>query len=62
MSKINNSGLDQYGKAYSLNGIGGERVKCYQKSRDTNWYLNWSHFVRMKDDIFGYISVAEVPR
>ena len=26
MSKIKNGGLDQYGKMYSLNGIGGERV------------------------------------
>ena len=28
MSKIKNGGLDQYGKVWSLNGIGGERVKC----------------------------------
>ena len=27
MSKIKNGGFDQYGKVYSLNGIGGERVK-----------------------------------
>ena len=27
MSEIKNSGLDQYGKVCSLNGIGGERVK-----------------------------------
>ena len=27
MSKIKNGGLDQYGKVYSLNGVGGERVK-----------------------------------
>ena len=27
MSKIKNGGLDQYGKVYSVNGIGGERVK-----------------------------------
>ena len=27
MSKIKNGGLDQYGKVYSLNGIGSERVK-----------------------------------
>jgi len=27
MSKIKNGGLDLYGKVYSLNGIGGERVK-----------------------------------
>ena len=26
MSKIKNGGLDQYGKVYSLNGIGDERV------------------------------------
>ena len=26
MSKIKNGGLDQYGKVYSVNGIGGERV------------------------------------
>ena len=26
MSKIKNGGLDHYGKVYSLNGIGGERV------------------------------------
>ena len=29
MSEIKNGGLDQYGKVYSLNGIGAERVlKC----------------------------------
>ena len=28
MSKIKNGGLDQYGKKYGLNGIGGERVKA----------------------------------
>ena len=26
MSEIKNGGLDQYGKVWSLNGIGGERV------------------------------------
>ena len=26
MSKIKNGGLDQYGKVYNLNGIGGEMV------------------------------------
>ena len=26
MSKIKNDGLDQYGKVYSFNGIGGEGV------------------------------------
>ena len=29
MSKIKNGGLDQYGKVYSLDGIGGESVKIF---------------------------------
>ena len=33
MSEIKNGGLDQYGKVWSLNVIGGERVKfCKRKS------------------------------
>jgi len=32
MSEINNSGLDQYGKVYSLNGIGGERVNVVDRN------------------------------
>jgi len=29
MSKIKNGGLNQYGKVYSLNRIGGERVNSW---------------------------------
>jgi len=29
MSKIKNTGLDQYGKVLSINGIGSERVNTY---------------------------------
>jgi len=32
MSKIKTGGLDQYGKVYSRNGIGGERVNVYSIS------------------------------
>jgi len=36
MSKNINSELDQYGKVYSLNGIGGERVNVkHQKKKTT---------------------------
>jgi len=30
MSKIKNSGLGQYGKVYSVNRIGGERINITQ--------------------------------
>ena len=47
MSKIKNGGLDQYGKVYSLNGIGGERVNkvyvVYQRSSAAvafSWCVN----------------------
>ena len=35
MSEIKNAGLDQYGKVWSLNGIGGERVNN-TKNRSAN--------------------------
>ena len=35
MSKIKNGGLDQYGKVWSLNGVGGERVNVlWQQVKD----------------------------
>ena len=33
MSKIKNGGLDQYGKVYALNGIGGKRVNLEHVSQ-----------------------------
>ena len=40
MSKIKNGGLDQYGKAQSLSGIGGERVKVDEDS----WIISFNPF------------------
>jgi len=34
MSKIKNGGLDQYGKVFSLDGIGGESVKIFVQQRE----------------------------
>ena len=33
MSEIRNSGLDQYGKVYSLSGIGDERAKLLHRAK-----------------------------
>ena len=33
MSKIKNGGLDQYGIVYRLNGIGGERVNLFYRTK-----------------------------
>ena len=40
MSKIKNDGLDQYGKVWSLNGIGGERVNIVDPCA-LAWSANW---------------------
>ena len=44
MSKNKNGGLDQYGKVYSLNGIGSERSKTVVTCEIQHWNGNQNNF------------------
>jgi len=50
MSKVENGGLDQYGKVQRINGIGGERV-----NKSSSWWWDTRTWRDVSSYLFTYL-------